>query len=99
MVHELAGASALAAVIYLGKRHHATSAHNVPLVFLGAGVLWFGWFGFNAGSAGSAGALASFALVNTQLGACTGMLAWMTVEWHDGANRRGRELPPGPSLA
>ena len=43
--------------------------------------MWFGWFGFNAGSADSAGAVASTALVNTQLGACAGMLAWMAVEW------------------
>jgi Amt family ammonium transporter len=81
VVHELAGASALAAVIYLGRRAHVDRPHNVPFVMLGAGVLWFGWFGFNAGSAGSAGALASTALVNTQLGACAAMLAWMIVEW------------------
>jgi ammonium transporter, Amt family len=53
----------------------------VPLVLLGAGILWFGWFGFNAGSAGSAGPVAVSALVNTQIGASTGMLAWMTIEW------------------
>jgi Amt family ammonium transporter len=55
--------------------------HNVPLVLLGAGILWFGWFGFNAGSALSAGSVASAALVNTQLGACAAMLTWMSVEW------------------
>jgi Amt family ammonium transporter len=43
--------------------------------------LWFGWFGFNAGSAVSAGTVAGYALVNTQLGACTAMLAWMGIEW------------------
>jgi Amt family ammonium transporter len=81
VVHELAGASALAAVLYLGPRRQFDRPHNVPLVLLGAGVLWFGWFGFNAGSAGSAGAVAVSALVNTQIGACAGMLAWMGIEW------------------
>jgi Amt family ammonium transporter len=55
--------------------------HNVPFVLLGAGILWFGWFGFNAGSAGTAGFVAVAALVNTQIGACAGMLAWMGIEW------------------
>jgi Amt family ammonium transporter len=53
----------------------------VPLVLLGAGILWFGWFGFNAGSADGANAVAVSALVNTQIGACAGMLAWMAIEW------------------
>jgi ammonium transporter, Amt family len=81
VVHELAGASALATVIYLGKRGSYERPHNVPLVLLGTGILWFGWFGFNAGSAGSAGTVAVAALVNTQIGACAGMLAWMAIEW------------------
>jgi len=75
VVHELAGASALAAVLYVGRRHTFERPHNVPLVLLGAGILWFGWFGFNAGSAGTAGSVAASALVNTQIGACAGMLA------------------------
>jgi Amt family ammonium transporter len=81
VVHELAGASALATVFYLGKRRSIDRPHNIPLVILGAGILWFGWFGFNAGSAGSAGFVATQALVNTQIGACAGMLAWMVAEW------------------
>ncbi|MDP9299184.1 MAG: hypothetical protein M3O98_11060, partial [Actinomycetota bacterium] len=56
------------------------SAHNVPLVILGAGILWFGWFGFNAGSALTSGALASSAFVNTQLGAAAAVLGWILVE-------------------
>ena len=51
------------------------------MVLLGAGILWFGWFGFNAGSSLSAGGVGALALVNTQLGAVMGMLAWMAVEW------------------
>ncbi len=81
VVHELAGASALASVLYLGRRRRIDKPHNVPFVLLGAGILWFGWFGFNAGSAGSADSVAVSALVNTQLGACAAMVTWMTVEW------------------
>jgi ammonium transporter, Amt family len=81
VVHELAGAAALATAFYLRRTRPLDRPHNVPLVLLGAGILWFGWFGFNAGSALSAGSVAGYALVNTQLGACTAMLAWMAVEW------------------
>jgi ammonium transporter, Amt family len=93
VVHETAGAGALAAVLYLGRRREADQPHNVPLVLLGAGILWFGWFGFNAGSAGSAGAVATSALVNTQLGASAGMVVWMAVEWFR------RTKPSGVGLA
>jgi Amt family ammonium transporter len=82
VVHETAGAAALAAALYFGRRKHPIiRPYNVPMVLLGAGVLWFGWFGFNGGSAFSAGHVAASALVNTQLGAATGMLAWMAIEW------------------
>jgi len=93
VVHELAGASALAAVLYVGPRRRVDRPHNVPFVLLGAGILWFGWFGFNAGSAGSAGTVATAALVNTQLAACAGMVGWMAVEWI----RRGK--PSGIGIA
>src|ERR1700728_4144023 len=81
VVHELAGAAALATAFYLRRTKRLDRPHNVPMVLLGAGILWFGWFGFNAGSALSAGSVASYALVNTQLGACAAMLAWMGIEW------------------
>ncbi|HMC18461.1 MAG TPA: ammonium transporter, partial [Gemmatimonadales bacterium] len=55
VVHISAGVSALVAARMLGPRKDFKRApivpHNVPLVLLGAGLLWFGWFGFNAGSA------------------------------------------------
>ncbi len=93
VVHELAGAAALATGLYLRRTHQLEQPHSVPLVLLGAGILWFGWFGFNAGSALSAGQVAGYALVNTQLGACTAMLAWMGLEWW----RRGK--PSGVGIA
>ncbi len=55
MVHVNAGVAALVAALVLGPRRdwgrQAILPHSVPLVLLGAGLLWFGWFGFNAGSA------------------------------------------------
>jgi Amt family ammonium transporter len=55
------GAGALACALVLGKRvgfrKDPMRPHNVPLVMLGAALLWFGWFGFNAGSALTSGGL------------------------------------------
>jgi len=85
VVHINAGAAALATAIYLGKRRgwstEAFVPHNVPMVILGAGILWFGWFGFNAGSALSAGGLAANAFVVTQLGAASAVFGWLVPEW------------------
>jgi ammonium transporter, Amt family len=84
VVHISAGASALAAAIYVGKRTGYPGGvfvpHNVPMVVLGAGILWFGWFGFNAGSALAAGGLASSAFVATHLGAAAAMIGWLIPE-------------------
>ena len=66
--------SALALV--LGKRigwpKESFKPHNVPLVALGAGLLWFGWFGFNAGSELTADGIAAVAFVNTQVATAAG---------------------------
>ena len=84
VVHISAGAAALACALYIGRRSGYPGAsfapHNVPMVLLGAGILWFGWFGFNAGSALGAGGLASSAFIATQLGAVGAMLAWLALE-------------------
>jgi Amt family ammonium transporter len=84
VVHISAGASALAAAIYVGKRSGYPSGrfvpHNVPMVILGASMLWFGWFGFNAGSALAAGGLASSAFLATHLGAAAAMIGWLVPE-------------------
>ena len=85
VVHINAGAAALATALYLGRRRGFGSRpfvpHNVPMVVLGAAILWFGWFGFNAGSALSAGGLAASAFVATQCGAAAAMLGWLIPEW------------------
>lgn len=78
------GAAALALAIVLGKRdgfrRDPMRPHNMPLVLLGAGMLWFGWFGFNAGSALSAGSLAATAMINTQIASAAAAMSWITFE-------------------
>ena len=54
---------------------------NIPMVALGAGILWFGWFGFNAGSAGAANGIAASAFVATNLSAATAAFVWMVLSW------------------
>jgi Amt family ammonium transporter len=84
VVHISSGVSALVASIMLGKRKGAGMMtyhpHNIPLVFLGASLLWFGWFGFNAGSALAANGLAVHAFITTNTSAAAAVLSWMLVE-------------------
>ena len=85
VVHIASGAAALACCIMLGNRKGYKTEnmppHNLTLTFIGLMFLWVGWFGFNAGSALSANALATTAFINTQLGAASGLLAWLGVEY------------------
>ena len=78
------GAAALALAIVLGKRdgfkRDPMRPHNMPLVLLGAGMLWFGWFGFNAGSALSAGSLAATAMINPQIATAAAAMTWIAYE-------------------
>jgi Amt family ammonium transporter len=54
--------------------------HNLTMVMLGAGLLWFGWFGFNAGSAYAADNTAAIAATNTLVATCGAGIAWLVVE-------------------
>jgi Amt family ammonium transporter len=85
VVHINAGVSALALVLLLGRRRgfpgQLMEANNIPMVALGAGLLWFGWFGFNAGSALAANGLAANAFVTTQLSAAAAGFTWMVISW------------------
>ena len=83
-VHINAGAAGLALALILGKRvgwrRESMRPHSLPLVMLGAGLLWFGWFGFNAGSSLAANGTAGLAFMNTQVAAAAGLLGWLLVE-------------------
>jgi len=82
VVHMNAGIAGLVGALILGKRNEATLVpSNLPLVVIGAGLLWFGWFGFNAGSALGANGLASAAFINTNTATAMAALSWMFTEW------------------
>jgi ammonium transporter, Amt family len=78
------GASALALAMVVGTRvgfgKDAMRPHNLTLVMLGAGLLWFGWYGFNAGSALGANHAAAVVFVTTTCAAAAGSIGWLALE-------------------
>ena len=85
VVHISAGMGSLAAALVIGKRKDfgpgINHPHNIPLVAIGASLLWIGWFGFNAGSALTAGGIAANTLLVTQIAAATSSLTWIFLSW------------------
>lgn len=84
VVHINAGMAGLVLALILGKRRGFGTdprqrPHNIPLVMLGAALLWFGWFGFNSGAASTAGE-AALIWVNTLAAPAAAMVAWLLVE-------------------
>lgn len=82
VVHISSGISALVAAIMLGKRRKlgTVTPHNIPMTFLGAGLLWFGWFGFNAGSALGINAITLTAFITTNTSAAAAAISWSICE-------------------
>ena len=84
VVYISSGVSALVLAIYLGQRRGYAKAtyrtHNIPFVFLGSAMLWFGWFGFNAGSALKADGLAAHAFMTSSISSACALLTWMLIE-------------------
>jgi Amt family ammonium transporter len=84
VVHTTAGAAALVMAIVLGRRKgwpdRPMPQSNLPLMLVGAGILWFGWFGFNGGSALGANQLAASAFLNTNTAGAAALLGWLAVE-------------------
>lgn len=83
-VHINAGAAGLALAFILGRRvgwrRDSMRPHSMPLMIIGAALLWFGWFGFNAGSSLGANGIAALALMNTQVATAAAALGWLLVE-------------------
>jgi len=85
VIHVNAGIAALVSALVLGNRKGfpttAMPPHNMTMVVTGAGMLWVGWFGFNAGSALTADGHAGMTMLVTHIGAASGALTWMFIEW------------------
>jgi Amt family ammonium transporter len=86
VVHISSGVSALAIAFVIGSRKgfgkQAMEPHNIPMVVLGAAILWFGWFGFNGGSAVASNGLATSAFVVTNTAAGAAALMWTMLSWY-----------------
>lgn len=84
VVHINAGMAGLVGALLIGRRigygRESFAPANLTLALIGTAMLWIGWFGFNAGSAFAANAIAGIAMLNTQIAAAVGALAWMACE-------------------
>lgn len=89
VVHVSAGFSGLALAMVLKPRkgENAHGKHNLPLMVLGCGLLWFGWFGFNAGSALEVSPLAIQAVANTLFAPAAAMAVWVLCDYISGRDR------------
>jgi Amt family ammonium transporter len=85
VVHINSGIAALIGCIMIGQRRgygkDMMAPHSLPLVFIGASILWVGWFGFNVGSNLEANAGATLAMLNTFLAPAGAVMAWGVVEY------------------
>jgi Amt family ammonium transporter len=85
VVHINAGIAGLVGALVVGKRvGYGTAAmppHNVPLIMVGASLLWVGWFGFNVGSGLEANNVAGLVFLNTYLCTAAAVIAWTFAEW------------------
>src|SRR5256885_852354 len=85
VIHITSGFAGLATAMFLGRRIGYGKApfepHSIPLVMLGATLLWFGWFDFNPGSAGFAGFLETQAFQNTNIATAVAAMWWVFLAW------------------
>jgi Amt family ammonium transporter len=88
VIHSTGAWALLAAIFIIGPRRgrytkegkiRVIPASNIPLVVLGALLLWIGWFGFNGGSVGSISSkenadLVALTILNTNTGGLAGAI-------------------------
>src|SRR5712672_230174 len=84
VIHLAAGTSGFVAAWVIGPRlardRQRFLPHSLPLVSIGAGILWLGWNGFNGGDPYFASADAATAVMNTNLATVAAVLAWVFLD-------------------
>lgn len=84
VVHICGATTGLALALFAGGRGSRVMrdrAHNLPLVFIGFALLWFGWIGFNGGSGLSADGIAVNAIAVTQISMVASMAVWCLMQY------------------
>ena len=85
VVHINSGIAALVGCIMIGQRRgygkDMMAPHSLPLVLIGASILWVGWFGFNVGSNLEANGGATLAMINTFVAPAGAVMAWALIEF------------------
>ena len=93
VIHSTGGWALLAAILIMGPRLgrykngkvRVIPASNIPLVTLGALLLWIGWFGFNGGSVGAISSreqadAVALTIMNTNTAGLAGaIVAWLII--------------------
>jgi ammonium transporter, Amt family len=84
VIHLAAGTSGFVAAWMIGPRLARDRArfipHSLPLVSIGAGIVWLGWNGFNGGDPYFASANAGAAVMNTNLATVAALLTWVFLD-------------------
>jgi Amt family ammonium transporter len=92
VIHLAAGTSGFVAAWVIGPRlardRQKFLPHSLPLVSIGAGIIWLGWNGFNGGDPYFASADASTAVVNTNLATVAALLTWVLWDMFLGREKR-----------
>jgi Amt family ammonium transporter len=92
VIHLAAGTSGFVAAWLIGPRLARDRArflpHSLPLVCIGAGIIWLGWNGFNGGDPYFASADAATAVMNTNLATVAALLTWVLWDMFLGRERK-----------
>jgi Amt family ammonium transporter len=92
VIHLAAGTSGFVAAWMIGPRlardRQRFLPHSLPLVSIGAGIVWLGWNGFNGGDPYFASANASAAIVNTNLATVSALLVWVFCDMFLGKEKK-----------